>query len=158
MNKLLLLPLLVLLLLSSCKEEEEPVLRTEMNLEVMKQKRSSSGEITVEPVSAIIYVWNAENRDFDVNASPDIHFGSAYDKLNGTSQTMRYGSIGIRMREAVQPGRYFAYVLLPKTASSGSLAHSYTYFEIKKGETLDLTKTFSHDAAPNTFEDWDKNK
>ncbi|WP_162051500.1 hypothetical protein [Pontibacter pamirensis] len=157
MNKLLLLPLLFILFLSSCKKDE-PVLSTTMNLEVMKQKKSSTGEITVEPTSAIIHVWSAENREFDVNASPDIHFGSIYDKTTKSFQTMRYGAIGIRMREHIQPGRYFANVLLPKSSNKGSLAYSYTYFEIKKGENLDLTKIFSHDVESGVYEDWDLNK
>ena len=157
MKKLLLLPLLLVLLLSSCKKEE-PVLATRMELQVMKQKKSSSGKVTVEPTTAMIHVWNAENKEFDVNASPDIQYGSAYDKLSESSHTMKYGAIGSSMKEGIKPGRYFVYVVLPKSSGNGSLAYSYSYFDVKKGETIKLAKTFSHDVGEGMYEDWDKNK
>lgn len=159
MKKLLLLPFILLLSLSACKKDgNEPVPDTVINLEVMKQKKSSSGTITAEPESAIIYMWNAEDREFDVAASPDIQYGAAYDRVNDTSVTMKYGAIGSRMKEKIIPGRYFIYVVLPKSSKSGSLAYSYTYIDIKEGETLNLTKTFSHDLGAGMYEEWSKNK
>jgi hypothetical protein len=161
MRYLLLFPLVVFLLLSSCKDkdkEKTPIPATKVILEVMKQSKSSSGQTTLAPASSIIHVWVADNRDFDVAASPDIHVGSVFDKTSNSFKTIKYGAIGSRMNEAIEPGKYFVYVLLPKSSASGSLAYSYTYFEIKQGETLPLRKTFSSDIGSGQFESWEKNK
>ncbi|WP_187262302.1 hypothetical protein [Pontibacter beigongshangensis] len=107
---------------------------------------------------AIIHVWQAENKDFDLALSPDIQVGNVYDKNTASFHTIDYGAIGSTMNEKVLPGRYFVYVLLPKSAGNGGLMYSYTYFEIKKGETLPLKKIFSHDTPTGTFEPWDQNK
>ncbi|PKV66887.1 hypothetical protein [Pontibacter ramchanderi] len=154
--KTILVPLLVFLLFASCKDEKdpEPVSETIMDLKVMKQKKSSSGQTITEPASAIIHVWKAENREFDVAASPDIHFGYVYDKISQSYVTMNYGAIGSKMRERIEPGKYFVFVLLPKSSDNTSLAYSYSYFEIKKGETLNLVRTFSHNVSPGAYESW----
>ncbi|MCC9134859.1 lipoprotein [Pontibacter silvestris] len=153
--KKLLFPLLILLILSACIDEEpEPI--TKMDLVVTKENKLSSGSITAESKMAIIHVWQADNREFDVDASPDIQLGYAYDKESNSFQTMNYGAVGKRMNERIKPGRYFIYVLLPKSSAEGSLAYSYTYFDIKEGETASLSKTFSYDVASGAFEAWEK--
>ncbi|WP_439882369.1 hypothetical protein ACSX1A_04215 [Pontibacter sp. MBLB2868] len=157
MKKSFILPLFFLLLLSACKDDE-PDPETRMIVEVKKQQQSSSGSITTEKSQAIIHVWEAENREFDVAASPDIYLGNIYDKTSETFKTLEYGAIGSRMSEKVEPGRYFIYILLPKSSGNGSLAYTYTYFTIKEGETLKLEKTFGFDLAEGSFEKWDKNK
>jgi hypothetical protein len=162
MKFLLLFPLFVLFLFSSCKDkdddEQQPTPATKVILEVMKQSKSSSGQVSLVPASAIIHMWVADNSDFDVAASPEIHVGSAFDKTSNSFKTMKYGAIGSRMSETIEPGRYFVYVLLPKSSGSGSLAYSYTYFEIKQGETLNLKKTFGSEVGSGQFESWEKNK
>lgn len=159
MKKLILLPILALIFLFSCeKDSPKPEVPTLMNLKVMKEKKLSSGTINTEPKTAIIHVWNAEGSEFDVAASPDIIFGYAYDKSSASFKTMKYGAIGSVMKEKIEPGRYFVYVLLPKSSEKSSLAYSYSYFEIKAGQTLDLLKVFNYDVSPGTFEQWDENQ
>ncbi|MDO6389265.1 hypothetical protein Q4E40_03940 [Pontibacter sp. BT731] len=159
MKKFILLPILALFFLFSCeKDSPKPELPTLMNLKVMKEKKLSSGTITTEPKTAIIHVWNAENSEFDIDASPDIIFGYAYDKSSASFKTMKYGAIGSVMKEKIEPGRYFIYVLLPKSSDRSSLAYSYSYFEIKAGQTLDLFKVFSYDISSGTFEQWSENQ
>lgn len=156
----ILVTLLATLLFISCKEESTPAPKPEtiMDLKVMQQRKLSSGQIVAEPTQAIIHVWKAENRDFDVSSSPDIHYGYVFDKQSQSFVTMDYGAIGSKMRERIEAGKYFVHVLLPKSSNNTSLAYSYSYFEIKTGETLNLVKTFSHDISPESYEDWEKNK
>lgn len=159
MKKRILLPILALIFLFSCeKDSPKPELPTLMNLKVMIEKKLSSGTIATEPKTAIIHVWNAEGSEFDIAASPDILFGYAYDRSSASFKTMKYGAIGSVMREKIEPGRYFVYVLLPKSSDSSSLAYSYSYFEIKAGQTLDLFKVFSHDIGSGTYEQWGDNQ
>ncbi len=158
MKRFLLLPIMILVLLAACKKEQEQEPATRVNIDVMRQSKSSSGQITAHPTSAIIHIWAADNCEYDVEASPDISVGAAFDKTSNSYKTMKYGAIGSSMNEKVKPGRYFVYVLLPKSSSKGSLAHSYTYFEVKQGQTLSLTKTFSYDVETGEFENWEENK
>lgn len=161
MKKVLLFPLfLCLFLTTACKDEDEPEPQpTIIDVVVRKEVETASGSVKEEPASAIIHLWPAEDRDFDVEASgTDIYIGYAYDKNTGEYKTAKYGSVGSSMNERIEPGKYFIYVLLMKSSRSGSLAYSHTYFEIKEGETLELEKTFSHDVPSETFEEWDKNK
>ncbi|GAA4434215.1 hypothetical protein GCM10023188_24880 [Pontibacter saemangeumensis] len=148
--------------MTGCKDEDEPEpepLPSAVDADIKKQVKYSSGAIETKPASAIIHIWSAEDADFDVEASgTDIYVGSAYDKNSGEFKTAIYGSVGSRMKEPVEPGKYFIYVLLKKSSSSGSLAYSHTYFEIKEGENLQLKKTFSHDVPSGAYEEWDKNK
>jgi hypothetical protein len=130
-----------------------------MSLSVKKQEKSSTQQITDKPVNAIIHVWNAENSDFDVAASgSDIYVGYAYDKTSKTYKDATYGAVGSAMLETIKPGRYFVYVVLSKTSRAGSLAYSYTYVDVKEGQVLQISKTFSHDVASGAFEAWEKNK
>jgi hypothetical protein len=160
MKRILLLPLLFFVFLTACKDEEdaaEP--QTRINIEVSKQKLDSSGKVTVNRAPAIIHIWNAEDKDFDVEASSsDMYIGYAYDKVSGTYKTAEYGSVGSVAKEVVKPGKYFVYVLLMKSSSTGSLAHSYTTVDVKEGETLELKKVFSHDVGTEQYEEWEKNQ
>jgi hypothetical protein len=160
MKKNLLLPLLLFVFLTACKDEEDaPEPQTRIDLEVSKQKLDSSGKVTVNRAPAIIHIWKAEDRDYDVEASSsDMYIGYAYDKVSGTHKTAEYGSVGSVAKEVVKPGRYFVYVLLMKSSSAGSLAYSYTTVDVKEGETLALKKVFSHDIGTEQYEEWDKNK
>ena len=163
MKKYLLFPLFLCLFLTACKDEEsdpepEP-LPSAVDADVKKQVKAASGAISAKPASAIIHIWPADNSDFDVEASgSDVYIGYAYDKVSGEYKTAKYGSVGTRMNEPVEPGKYFIYVLLMKSSGSGSLAYSHTYFEVKEGEKMKLSKTFSYDVPSETFEEWDKNK
>lgn len=158
MKKSCLLPILILLFFSACKDKEEPAPETKLTVEVRKQVKSSSGDISKERTTAIIQIWEAQGRDFDVSKSPDIHLGNAYDSNSETYKTIKYGAIGSRMVEKIEPGRYFIYVLLPKSSEGSSLVYSYTYFTIEEGEELNLQKTFSYNLAEGAYEAWDKNK
>ncbi len=159
MKKLLILPLLILLAFTGCKKDDEGPSETRMALTIFKQEQSATGQITEVPVSAIVHVWKAEGRDFDVAASgADVNVGYLYDKTSQTSYTATAGAVGNSMREKIEPGRYFVYVVLNKSSSAGSQAYSHTYFNVKEGETETLKKTFSFDAANNQFESWAKNK
>ncbi|MFD2512608.1 hypothetical protein ACFSRY_01905 [Pontibacter locisalis] len=159
MRKSFLLPILFLIIFTSCKDDEPEVIpETRLTIEVSKQEASSTGSISTERTTAIIHVWEAAGRDFDVSKSPDIYLGNVYDNNSETYKTIEYGAIGSRMVEKIEPGRYFVYVLLPKSNNSGSLAYSYTYFDIKKGDNLKLSKTFSHDLDEGIYEKWDKNR
>jgi len=161
MKKALLLPLLLCLFLTACKEDETDPgpLETLIDVDVRKEVKAASGSVKREPATAIIHIWPAEGRDFDVEASgSDIYIGSAYDKNSGEYKAAKYGSVGSHMNEPIEPGKYFVYVVLMKSSKSGSQAYSYKYFDIKEGETLELKKTFSHDVPSETFEAWDKNQ
>lgn len=161
MKKVLLLPLFLFLSLTACKDEDDPEPEPESSIvvEVRKEVKAASGAVTKEHVSAIIHIWPAEGRDFDVEASgSDIYIGYAYDKNSGDYETAENGSVGWRMNEPIEPGRYFIYVVLKKSTDSGSLAYSYRYFDVKEGEKVILTKNFSHNVPSETFEEWDKNK
>lgn len=132
---------------------------TRLILKVSKQELAGAGQFTAQPTPAIIHVWKAENREFDVPASAsDIYLGFAHDKVSKTSYTADYGAVGSAMNEEIEPGKYFIYVLLNKSANTGSLAHSYTYFEIKEGQKLNLKKTFAYNVGTEQYEDWNKNK
>ena len=158
MKKVLLFPLLLCLFLTACKEEDPEPAPTTIDADIFKKVKNASGSISTKPASAIIHVWPAEDRDFDVEASgPDIYVGSIYDKNSGDYVTAEYGAVGNRIDEPIKPGKYFIYVVLMKSSESGSLAYSYKYFEVKEGETLELKKTFSHDVPSETFEAWEKN-
>jgi len=161
MKKILLLPLFFCLFLTACKDDEADTgpQETTIDVEVRKEVKASSGSIKREPAKAIIHIWPADDRDFDVEASgSDIHIGSLYDKNSGEYKSAKYGSVGDHMNEPIEPGKYFIYVVLMKSSQSGSLAYSYKYFDVKEGETLELKKTFSHDVPSETFEAWDKNQ
>jgi hypothetical protein len=157
MKKLLLLSLSILTFLTACKKEKEAEPKTRVIVDITKQNISASGEIIEKPTLAIIQIWSAEGSDFDINASPDIHVGYAFDKNTGSFKTINRGAIGSSMNERLAPGRYFVYVFLPKSSGKGSLAYSYTYFDIKQGETLKIVKTFSHSDCTGEFESWEKN-
>jgi hypothetical protein len=158
MKKLLILPLLFLLAFTGCKKDGDGPADTRLALTIFKQEQSSTGDITEIPASAIVHVWKAEGRDFDVAASgTDINIGYAYDKTTQTSYTANHGAVGNTMREKIEPGRYFVYVVLPKSANAGSQAYSHTYFDIKEGQTKTLKKVFSYNVANNQFENWAKN-
>jgi len=159
MKKALLLPLFLFLLLTACKDEDDPEPVTKVVVDTKKQEKSPDGKITTVSASAIVHIWNAENADFDVEASgSDVYIGYIYDKNTDDYVTADYGSVGAHMNEIIEPGKYFVYVLLMKSAGSSSLAYSYKYFEVKEGETATLKKVFSHNAPAGAFEEWDRNK
>ena len=162
MKKILLFPLFLCLFLTSCKDDEIPEPEQKpgfVDADIKKQVKYSSGFISAEPATAIIHIWDADSAEFDVEASgADMRIGYAYDKLSGEYKTSKYGSIGSRMSEPVVPGKYFIYVVLMKSPGTGSMAYSYTYFEVEEGKELELKKTFSYDVASEAYEEWDKNK
>ncbi|MCX2741736.1 hypothetical protein [Pontibacter anaerobius] len=161
MKNLLFLIMLPVIMLFSCKEDDpEPAeKRGQIILDIKKQTKDSSGKIGVKPQYATVYVWNAENRNFDVDASgTDVYLGYALDNTSNSFKTSDYGAVGYRMDEKIEPGKYFIFVMLPKSSSRGSLANSYTYFEVKAGEALEMEKIFSHDIESEQTEAWDKNK
>lgn len=150
--------LLILLFITACKEEDTPSPKTRYDIEVRKQIKDSAGKVTAKPTLALIYMWPSEGRDFDVSASgSDVYAGAVYDKNSGTLVTAKYGAVGAVMNEEVEPGKYFVYVTLPKSSEQSSLVHSYTYFELKEGETLEVRKTFGYSLTPGQFEEWGKN-
>ncbi|MFT2011547.1 hypothetical protein ACMA1I_22945 [Pontibacter sp. 13R65] len=159
MNKKILF-LFFIVLMSACKRDNEPAPEpvSRFILSVSKETMSSTGEITAEPIKAIIHVWKAENSNFDVNASPNLFVGEVYDKTSGTFRSIEYGAIGTKMNEMLQPGRYFVYVLLPKSTGSSDLAYSYTYIDIKEGKNLSLTKTFKYTTGAGMYDAWVKSK
>lgn len=160
LKQALALPLFFFLLLTGCKDTEStPTPPTNLVLSVLKQNLSASGEITETPVSSTIYVWKADNKDFDVNASgTDIYIGYAYEKNSKSYINAQQGGIGLTLSEELAPGRYFVYVLLPKTNKTGSQAYSYTYLNIAEGQTLTTKKVFSHNVGTKAYEEWSKNQ
>ncbi|WP_161890667.1 hypothetical protein [Pontibacter russatus] len=162
MKKFLLFPLFLCLFLTSCKDEEIPEPEQKpgfVDADIKKQVKYSSGFIGEKAATAIIHIWDADSADFDVEASgSDLRIGYAYDKVSGEYKTSKYGSIGSRMSEPVVPGKYFIYVVLMKSSDSGSMAYSYTYFDVAEGKELELKKTFSHDVPSEAYEPWEKNK
>ena len=159
MKKLLILPLLILTILTSCNQVDDTVTPPSRVVINVNKQFIENGSTVTKPANAIIHLWKAEDRDFDVAASgEDIYVGYAYDKTSKSSFNADYGSVGFAINEDLTPGRYFVYVVLNKSSASGSQAYTHTYIDIKAGERFFYSKVFSHDVGNQQYEVWTKNR
>lgn len=156
--KKLLFPLFVALLTVTigCSKKEAPKPDTITGFQIIVKQNSElqSGQFVANDIAAIVYVWKADGKDFDLTNTSDMLKGYVFDKNSGTSLKYDFtGNAPIANRTAV--GRYFVYVIV--TASGyGQYAYSYTYFDVtnNNGDINVMTKIFTTHAHTISFEDW----
>lgn len=156
MMKKLLSFLFVGLLLASCSKKDTPKPDTITGFQIIVKQNSKlqSGQFVANDVAAIIYVWKADGKDFDLTNTSDMLKGYAYDKISGTS--LKYDFTGnAPIANRTPSGRYFVYVIV--TASGyGQYSYSYSYFNVtdNNGDINEVKKVFTTNAYTGSFEDW----
>ena len=151
-------PILMLLFLSCTKYERKQRQRpnpTGFTIDVTINDKSSAGQITerVAPV-AMIHVWKSDNRNFHIISVGQAIDGYATDVLSNRLVSAYYTSLSSPASDRAAEGKYFVFVMLDDTPSSGKFCYSYTSFEVIKGEETNLKKTFTSRVSNNQFEEW----
>lgn len=156
----------ILLLLSifsfvSCKKDDvdaEPLAQVDLGVYRITED-PTTGKTARTPANSTIWLWNSDNREYDINASgTEIYLGRIYDTKTKTFVSADQGAIGTVMTETIKPGKYMVYVMLNKSDQPGSQAYSYTQVEIGADQKFKFTKTFSLTLGDQQYEEWEKNQ
>ena len=156
MKKLLSFLTIVLLTLSCSRSEsndvqvEDPLYGTNkggVHVSVFYKKKLSSGELIEEKLTpAVIHIWDATNRDFDVEKSgTSIITGYLFDK--NTQQSVKpiiTSTYKTSFFETLKAGKYFVYINTGDQTdySIPKWNYSYSYFETKYKEDTKMKKVF----------------
>jgi hypothetical protein len=151
-------PILMLLFLSCTKYERKQRQRinpTGFSIEVKINDKLSTGQIIERdaPV-AMIHVWKSNNRNFVVKSVGQAVDGYATDLISDRLESAYYTSLSSPASDRATEGKYFVFVMLDESPSTGKFSWSYTTFEVIKGEQTDLKKTFTSHVSNNQFEEW----
>lgn len=145
--------------LFSCKKDnsDKPTKGT-VQISCNVDFKLTTGEIKNKPAEAMYIIWKAENKNFDRFPS-DFGDGYAYDSTSKKSYESVYRGEGTTVQTTLSPGRYFLFLILPKTPDDYDLpdfANSSIYFTITAGEKTTLTKTFGADTYSTEMTEWDE--
>lgn len=154
----IILSILIITFVSCSKEERKPrpnVHITGYSIDIGINDKSTSGQIIehTAPV-AVIHVWRADNKNYEILSVGDAIGGYATDKSSDRLESAYYSSLSSPITEKAIPGKYFVFVVLDESPTVGKFSYSYTSFEVVKGEQTLLKKTFTSHVADNQFEDW----
>ena len=151
-------PVLMLLFVSCTKYERKPRQRTDFtgfSIDVRINDKLSTGQIIENPAPiAIMHVWKADNKNYEILSVADAVDGYATDKTSDRLESASYHLLDASVSLRTTAGKYFAFVILDESPSVGKFAYSYTSFEVINGEKTTLTKTFTSRASNAQFEDW----
>jgi len=148
----------MLLFVSCTKYERKQRQSTDVtgfSIDVGLNDKLSTGEIIENPAPvAVMHVWRADNKNYEILSVEDAVSGYATDKTSDRLESASFHILGSRVSQKVGQGKYFVFVMLDESPSVGKFAYSYTSFEVIKGEKTTLKKTFTSRVTDKQFEDW----
>jgi len=149
--------LLLIPFIFSCKKDTpKPDKVTGFQIIVKQDTKLQSGQFVANDVPAIVFVWKADGKDFDLTNTRDMVSGYVFDNNSGVS--LKYDYTGYAPIANNAPiGRYFVYVIITDSGY-GQYAYSYTYFNVtdNNGDIDVLKKVFTTNATTLSYEDWNK--
>lgn len=152
MKKLMLL-FSLLAIFTACSSDETQVSKNEGRVLLTsheKYKLQSGEEKERSKEIHLLYLWKANDKDFDLYTnSADILEGELLDKKTGKSEKYYASAYNTEIFGTNLPTGKYVMVIYYADANK-----SYTYFDIKNGETASLKKYYKPKDVGQQYSEW----
>lgn len=154
MKKVMLLCLAAFVFVSCSKKDTKPPKNesTKVLIRTYKEKLLAGTVKDTVRINTLIYVWNANNRNFEINSSLKAVAGVAHDNTANEDVKYDYKSSGTSYELKLTNGKYFVCVVVSDDDGLGS--YSYKNFNVNGETGFVIDKVFPVDIPFSQKMDW----
>lgn len=154
MKKVIVLCIVSFVFASCSKKETKPAENeyTKVLVRTFREKLLAGIVKDTIRINALIFVWNASNRNFEINSSLTAVAGVAHDNTSNEDLKSDYKGNGSSYEITLKKGKYFVCVVVSDDDGLGS--YSYRTFDVNGEVGIVIDKVFPVDIPFSQKIDW----